>query len=194
MRNMLSKPRWQVRRALRVGPCARGPFKAATSTWPLARREPGIGRVRPAHLPAAPATLAGLLSLRRAGAHCERHAAAGRQRQGARAGPRREGRVQPQPRMPSRQPHRPLAPVAGESCALCLHDLVTVQRSLLSSALCGPGPSACHGSALPRPQVLGESYTPEDEEDSAVAVVGQVWVYQVRPRRPGGGAGGRRTR
>ena len=33
-------------------------------------------------------------------------------------------------------------------------------------------------------QVLGESYTPEDEEDSAVATVGTVWVYQARYRVP----------
>lgn len=29
-------------------------------------------------------------------------------------------------------------------------------------------------------RVLGEGYTPEDEEDSAVAEITNVWVYQVR--------------
>ncbi|GLC44572.1 hypothetical protein PLESTB_001320500 [Pleodorina starrii] len=33
-------------------------------------------------------------------------------------------------------------------------------------------------------KVLGEAYTPEDEEDSAVATVGTVWVYQARYRVP----------
>lgn len=32
--------------------------------------------------------------------------------------------------------------------------------------------------------MLGEAYTPEDEEDSAVATVGSVWVYQARYRVP----------
>lgn len=32
--------------------------------------------------------------------------------------------------------------------------------------------------------MLGESYTPEDEEDSAVADVGGVYVYQARYRVP----------
>lgn len=31
-------------------------------------------------------------------------------------------------------------------------------------------------------RVLGETYTPEDEEDSAVAEVTAVWVYQARYR------------
>ena len=31
-------------------------------------------------------------------------------------------------------------------------------------------------------RVLGESYTPEDEEDSVEATVGQIWVYQSRYR------------
>lgn len=37
-------------------------------------------------------------------------------------------------------------------------------------------------SCLPLLQVrvLGEGYTPEDEEDSAVADITNVWVYQVR--------------
>lgn len=33
-------------------------------------------------------------------------------------------------------------------------------------------------------RVLGEAYTPEDEEDSAVAEVTSVWVYQARYRIP----------
>ena len=33
-------------------------------------------------------------------------------------------------------------------------------------------------------RVLGESYTPEDEEDSCVAEVSAVWVYQARYRVP----------
>ncbi len=33
-------------------------------------------------------------------------------------------------------------------------------------------------------RVLGEAYTPEDEEDSAVAEVTNVWVYQARYRIP----------
>ena len=33
-------------------------------------------------------------------------------------------------------------------------------------------------------RVLGEAYTPEDEEDSAVAEVSNVWVYQARYRIP----------
>ncbi|KAG2486973.1 hypothetical protein HYH03_014346 [Edaphochlamys debaryana] len=33
-------------------------------------------------------------------------------------------------------------------------------------------------------KVLGESYTPDDEEDSAVATIGSVWVYQARYRVP----------
>lgn len=32
--------------------------------------------------------------------------------------------------------------------------------------------------------MLGEGYTPEDEEDSALAEVGQIWVYQSRYRIP----------
>ena len=32
--------------------------------------------------------------------------------------------------------------------------------------------------------MLGEAYTPEDEEDSAVAEVSNVWVYQARYRIP----------
>ncbi len=32
--------------------------------------------------------------------------------------------------------------------------------------------------------MLGESYTPDDEEDSSVAVVGAVWAYQARYRVP----------
>lgn len=35
-----------------------------------------------------------------------------------------------------------------------------------------------------RVRVLGEAYTPEDEEDSAVAEVSKVWVYQARYRIP----------
>jgi translation elongation factor EF-G len=35
-----------------------------------------------------------------------------------------------------------------------------------------------------RVRVLGEAYTPEDEEDSAVAEVSSVWVYQARYRIP----------
>lgn len=35
-----------------------------------------------------------------------------------------------------------------------------------------------------RVRVLGEAYTPEDEEDSAVAEVTKVWVYQARYRIP----------
>ena len=35
-----------------------------------------------------------------------------------------------------------------------------------------------------RVRVLGEAYTPEDEEDSAVAEVSNVWVYQARYRIP----------
>ncbi|KAK9842583.1 hypothetical protein WJX81_007484 [Elliptochloris bilobata] len=35
-----------------------------------------------------------------------------------------------------------------------------------------------------RVRVLGEGYTPEDEEDSAVATVSAVWVYQARYRIP----------
>jgi len=35
-----------------------------------------------------------------------------------------------------------------------------------------------------RVRVLGEAYTPEDEEDSAVAEVTNVWVYQARYRIP----------
>ncbi|KAK9906659.1 hypothetical protein WJX75_005709 [Coccomyxa subellipsoidea] len=35
-----------------------------------------------------------------------------------------------------------------------------------------------------RVRVLGEAYTPEDEEDSAVAEVTRVWVYQARYRIP----------
>lgn len=31
---------------------------------------------------------------------------------------------------------------------------------------------------------MGEGYTPEDEEDSAIAEVGQIWVYQSRYRIP----------
>jgi 116 kDa U5 small nuclear ribonucleoprotein component len=31
-------------------------------------------------------------------------------------------------------------------------------------------------------RVLGETYTPEDEEDSTVAEVSNVWVYQARYR------------
>ena len=33
-------------------------------------------------------------------------------------------------------------------------------------------------------RVLGETYTPEDEEDSTVAEVSNVWVYQARYRVP----------
>ena len=33
-------------------------------------------------------------------------------------------------------------------------------------------------------RVLGEAYTPDDEEDSAVAQVTNVWVYQARYRVP----------
>ena len=33
-----------------------------------------------------------------------------------------------------------------------------------------------------RVRVLGEAYTPDDEEDSAVAEVSNVWVYQARYR------------
>lgn len=33
-------------------------------------------------------------------------------------------------------------------------------------------------------RVLGESYTPEDEEDSVQAQIGQIWVYQSRYRVP----------
>lgn len=33
-------------------------------------------------------------------------------------------------------------------------------------------------------RVLGENYSPDDEEDSAAAEVGQVWVYQARYRIP----------
>jgi len=33
-------------------------------------------------------------------------------------------------------------------------------------------------------RVLGEGYTPEDEEDSAVAEVTNLWVYQARYRLP----------
>ena len=35
-----------------------------------------------------------------------------------------------------------------------------------------------------RVRVLGEAYAPEDEEDSAVATVTAVWVYQARYRIP----------
>lgn len=35
-----------------------------------------------------------------------------------------------------------------------------------------------------RVRVLGESYTPDDEEDSAVVEVSAVWVYQARYRVP----------
>ena len=37
-----------------------------------------------------------------------------------------------------------------------------------------------------RVRVLGEGFTPEDEEDSSVAEVGSVWVYQVRGLGGGG--------
>ena len=33
-------------------------------------------------------------------------------------------------------------------------------------------------------RVLGEAYTPDDEEDSAMAEVTNVWVYQARYRVP----------
>jgi hypothetical protein len=33
-------------------------------------------------------------------------------------------------------------------------------------------------------RVLGESYTPDDEEDSAAATVGSVWASQARYRVP----------
>ena len=33
-------------------------------------------------------------------------------------------------------------------------------------------------------RVLGESYTPEDEEDSALAEVSALWLYQARYRVP----------
>ena len=33
-------------------------------------------------------------------------------------------------------------------------------------------------------RVLGESYTPDDEEDSALAEVTAVWLYQARYRVP----------
>lgn len=33
-------------------------------------------------------------------------------------------------------------------------------------------------------RVLGEGYTPDDEEDSTVATVTAVWVYQARYRVP----------
>ena len=35
-----------------------------------------------------------------------------------------------------------------------------------------------------RVRVLGEAYSPEDEEDSTVATVTAVWVYQARYRVP----------
>ena len=40
----------------------------------------------------------------------------------------------------------------------------------------------CH--VLGQVRVLGETYTPEDEEDSTVAEVSNVWVYQARYRVP----------
>jgi U5 small nuclear ribonucleoprotein component len=33
-------------------------------------------------------------------------------------------------------------------------------------------------------RVLGEAYTPDDEEDSAVAGITAVWAYQARYRIP----------
>ena len=33
-------------------------------------------------------------------------------------------------------------------------------------------------------RVLGEGFTPEDEEDSAAAEVSKVWAYQARYRVP----------
>ena len=33
-------------------------------------------------------------------------------------------------------------------------------------------------------RVLGEAFTPDDEEDSAVATVTNVWAYQARYRIP----------
>ena len=33
-------------------------------------------------------------------------------------------------------------------------------------------------------RVLGEAYTPDDEEDSAVATISAVWAYQARYRVP----------
>lgn len=33
-------------------------------------------------------------------------------------------------------------------------------------------------------RVLGEGFTPEDEEDSALAEVSKVWAYQARYRVP----------
>lgn len=35
-----------------------------------------------------------------------------------------------------------------------------------------------------RVRVLGEAYTPEDEEDSSLATITNVWVYQARYRIP----------
>ena len=35
-----------------------------------------------------------------------------------------------------------------------------------------------------RVRILGETYTPEDEEDSTLATVSNVWVYQARYRIP----------
>ena len=35
-----------------------------------------------------------------------------------------------------------------------------------------------------RVRVLGETFTPDDEEDSSVAEVSAVWVYQARYRIP----------
>lgn len=41
-----------------------------------------------------------------------------------------------------------------------------------------------HSKCVLQVRVLGETYTPEDEEDSAVAEVTAVWAYQARYRVP----------
>ncbi len=41
-----------------------------------------------------------------------------------------------------------------------------------------------NGSITLQVRVLGEAFTPDDEEDSAVAEVTAVWVYQARYRIP----------
>ncbi len=45
-----------------------------------------------------------------------------------------------------------------------------------------------------RVRVLGEAYTPDDEEDSALAEVTNVWVYQARYRVPVAKAGAGKPR
>ncbi len=42
----------------------------------------------------------------------------------------------------------------------------------------------CKPVVLHQVRVLGEGFTPEDEEDSAAAEVSKVWAYQARYRVP----------